>query len=62
MKFRKPRLIDTYTTTTTEVGDGWFIAKPMPWDSVFGTIERAYHAWLVLRGRATAITFREDTP
>jgi hypothetical protein len=51
------RLIDSYSGTTTEIRGRWFVARPIPSDSIW---DRIHDAWLVLIGKADAVTFAED--
>lgn len=46
-------LIDTYVHTTCEIDGHWVISRPLP-----GTFwDRLRDAWLVLIGKADAVTF-----
>ena len=60
----KPILIDEIIEADIRVCylfDGrWYRAKPLPTYSIHMILHRLYHAWLVLIGKATAITYKED--
>ena len=43
-----------------EINGKWYIAKPLPYYAWWMVFERAYHAWLVLCGKATAVQYAED--
>ena len=54
------RLIDTYLGCTIEVGDKWYISRPLRLDGIDGFIIRLKDAYLVLMGKADAVTFKES--
>lgn len=49
-------LIDDFVGHHTQIDGMWWIAKPAP----FSLFRRWANAWLVLLGRAEAVTFAED--
>jgi len=65
---REPRIYDEIIKSNeaqAKIGDIWVIAKPVPFYSIRYAIsillERFYHAWLVLIGKAEAIQYAEDS-
>lgn len=44
----------------TEIKGKWYIAKPLPYYGWRNVVQRIYHAWLVLRGKAMATQYAED--
>lgn len=58
----KPELIDSYMSgPQCEVRGKWYIAKPKPFYGLWGWWrQRVVFAWMVFRGRATAVRFGED--
>ena len=58
----KPGLIDAVADRSCmgEINGKWYIAKPLPYYAWWMVFERAYHAWLVLCGKATAVQYAED--
>jgi len=70
---RKPQLIDSLKDSNCSVQlcvtdkskpsqcrYVWFIAKPVEYGGWLTLKERLYHAWLVLTGRASAVSYAED--
>lgn len=61
---RKPPLLDALWdqahTTMTEINGRWYAAKPIQLLDIPTLLERIYHAWLILRGRAIASQYAED--
>jgi hypothetical protein len=68
MPINKPILIDQiisrgdyYRSTLNKFpGDNWYCAKPLAYFSQQALVERIYHAWLILIGRAFAVQYMED--
>jgi len=60
---KKPTLIDSalglLQSTQRNTHDGWYCAKD---EADLSTIDRLYHAWLVLTDKARAYRFKEDDP
>ncbi len=59
----KPYLIDSiaHSNVAQQAKDGkYYIAKPLPYQGCLGIIQRMKHAWLVFRGKATAVQFKSD--
>ena len=67
---KKPQLIDNFINSDCSVGlyikdpnniggfiHVWYISKPVNYPSI---IHKLYHAWLVLRGNAIAVSYAED--
>ena len=66
---KKPILIDRLVTNqinknlqheATEFNGKWYIAKPVSFVDLETLIERFYHAYLILVGKAVAIQYKED--
>ena len=65
---RKPILVDTLIRAMTVailtprvcIDGQWMISKPFPLFGLASLPERAYHAWLVLVGKAEAYQYAED--
>jgi len=66
----KPQLIDSFANSDCSVGlhicdpnnkggfiHVWFISKPL---KPLYVLQRLYHAWLILRGKAIAVSYAED--
>lgn len=63
----KPILIDTLIDIHGDVGnvmtelDGkWYISKPLQLNDLDDILERLYHAWLIIIGKAKAYQYVED--
>jgi len=62
---RKPPLLDklvdeSVRDTLCEINGRWYIAKPIQLSDFTALIERFYHAWLIICGRAFAVQYAED--
>jgi len=53
-------MLKMWTSCSTEINGRWAVAKPVPMYGLEGLVERVYHAWLVLVGKATAVQYVED--
>jgi hypothetical protein len=46
--------------TEIEIDGNWYIAKGIILNDIMSILERIYHAWLVLIGKAQAFQYMED--
>lgn len=67
MKVPKPALLDDLVAgldidsyLRVGINGRWYVARPTKLNSFKNFLTRAYHAWLVLVGRAHAFQYKED--
>ena len=60
----RPQLLDSFFNvidkTEEEVDGKWYIAKPLPFYGLYEIKKRLYHAYLILKGKATAVQYAKD--
>jgi len=66
MKLKKPILLDKLVHQSKNSPDRcgidgkWYLSKPVPFYSWETIVKNFYHAWLVVRGKASAYQYAQD--
>jgi hypothetical protein len=60
----RPQLLDSFFNkadeTKQEINGKWFFAKPLSFYGFYEIKKRFYHAYLILKGKATAVQYAQD--